>query len=132
MLSKAYTVDCMGVRFIVELEPEVREWLAGLPRNEYDRVEFYGDLLAEHADQLSEPYSRHLGGKLRELRFHLPNRQVRISYWLAPAHRVVLLTVFAKTRAREWAEVERARRAQVLCQQRHDHAVDIYDRDKEE
>lgn len=129
MLSKVYTVNCMGAGFVVEFEPEVRVWLAGPPRNEYDRVEFYGDLLAEQADQLSEPYSRHLGGKLRESRFHLPNRQVRISYWLAPAHRVVLLTVFAKTRAREWAEVERA---QVVCQQRHDHAVDIYDRDKEE
>jgi hypothetical protein len=35
---------------------------------------------------------RHLGGKLRELRFHLGPTQQRITYWLAPGKRIVLLT----------------------------------------
>jgi hypothetical protein len=132
MLSMAYTVECMEEGFSIELEPKVRTWPASLPRREYDRVEFYGDLLAEQADALGEPYSRHLGGKLRELRFHLPHRQVRITYWLAPNRRVVPLTVFPKTRARERFEVDRARRAQVECESRHPHAAAVYDRDKEE
>ncbi len=128
----AYTVECMSLYFSIELEPEVKKWLDALPRSEYDRVEFYGDLLAEFGEDLGEPYTRHLGGKLRELRFHLPNRQVRITYWLAPDRRIVLLTVFAKTRPRERSEVERARQALIECQSWHDHATAVYDRDWEE
>ena len=41
-------------------------------------------LLAEHAEDLGEPYTRHLGGKVRELRFHLLRQQTRVTYWLAP------------------------------------------------
>ncbi|KAF2780411.1 toxin-antitoxin system, toxin component, RelE family [Streptomyces sp. OM5714] len=61
---------------------------------------------------LSEPYSRHLGGKLRELRFIMEGNAVRITYWLAPEKRIVLLTVFRKTKQREGAEIERAQQAQ--------------------
>jgi hypothetical protein len=67
MLSNTYTVECMREGFSIGLEPEVRSWPEGLPRHEYDRVEFYGDLLADQADSLGEPYSRHLGGEVREL-----------------------------------------------------------------
>jgi hypothetical protein len=56
-----------------------------------------------------------LDGKLRELRFHLEGRAVRVTYWIAPGRRIVLLTVFAKTRMREVGEVERARRALARC-----------------
>ncbi len=53
----------------VELEPEISEWLDALPDDEFGRVEFYIDLLAERGLALKEPYTRQLGGKLRELRF---------------------------------------------------------------
>lgn len=53
----------------VELEPEVVEWLEGLPDDQFGRVEFYIDLLADRGAQLGEPYTRQLQGKLRELRF---------------------------------------------------------------
>jgi hypothetical protein len=56
-----------------------------------------------------------LDGKLRELRFHLSGRPVRVTYWIASGRRIVLLTVFVKTRMRESAEVERARRAMARC-----------------
>jgi hypothetical protein len=49
-----------------------------------------------------------LGGKVRELRFHLLAQQTRVTYWLAPGRRVILLTVFRKTRGAEVAEVARA------------------------
>jgi hypothetical protein len=52
---------------------------------------------------------------LRELRFHLDGRAVRVTYWIAPGRRIVLLTVFAKSRMRETAEVDRARRALARC-----------------
>ncbi|WP_308290557.1 DNA-binding protein [Streptomyces marispadix] len=41
---------------------------------------------------------------------------VRITYWLAPDRRIVLLTVFRKTKMREDAEVDRARRAKKRCE----------------
>jgi hypothetical protein len=76
------------------------------------------------------PYSRHLGGKLRELRFDLGDFAQRITYWLAPGRRVVLLTVFCKTKMREEAEVKRAHAAQALCEARHVPAAEhhIYSR----
>lgn len=83
----------------VEIEPEVRSWLTSLSDRDFGRVDFLVGLLAEYAEDLGEPYTRHLGGKVRELRFHLLRQQTRVTYWLAPGRRVVLLTVFRKTRS---------------------------------
>ncbi len=76
---------------------------------------FYVDLLADRGPLLGEPYSRQLDGKLRELRFHLVELDMRVTYWIAPGRRIILLTVFRKTRMRETAEVDRARRALARC-----------------
>jgi hypothetical protein len=113
----------------VEIEPEVRSWLAGLPDRDFGRVDFLVGLLSEHAEDLGEPYTRHLGGKVRELRFHLLRQQTRVTYWLAPGRRVILLTVFRKTRGGETAEVARALRAQVICETRHSRAHQVFDRE---
>ncbi|MFI5780072.1 type II toxin-antitoxin system RelE/ParE family toxin [Nocardia sp. NPDC051570] len=99
----------------VELEPEVCEWLEKLPADLFARVAFYVDLLADEGALLGEPYTKQLDGKLRELRFHLDNRQVRVTYWIAPGRRIILLTVFVKTRMRERAQIERARLALARC-----------------
>ena len=53
----------------IEVEPEVPSWLTGLSDRDFGRVGFHVGLLAEQAENLSEPYTRHLGGKVRELRF---------------------------------------------------------------
>ena len=87
--SEIYIIGCMGL-YEVELEPEVRRWLEGLDDRDFGRVDFLVGLLAEQPELLGEPYSRHLGGKVRELRFRLLGRQTRVTYWLAggqPAHR---------------------------------------------
>lgn len=76
---------------------------------------FYVDLLASEGALLGEPYSKQLDGKLRELRFYLDEIAVRITYWIAPGRRIVLLTVFHKSRPREEREIERARRALRRC-----------------
>lgn len=89
----------MGDLYEVEIEPEVRSWLEGLTDRDFGRVDFLVGLLAEYAETLGEPYSRHLVGKVRELRFHLLRQQTRVTYWLAPARRAILLTVFHKTRS---------------------------------
>ena len=110
----------MSGRYDIELEPEVRDWLETLQLKDYVKVEALADILAERAETLGEPYSRHLGGKTRELRFHLDRSAVRISYWLAPGARAVLPTVFRKTRQVERAEVARAVAAQHACESGHD------------
>jgi hypothetical protein len=107
----------------VELEPEVRDWLERLPTARFAHAAFYIDLLAEQGPLLGEPYTRQLYGKLRELRFHLDRDAVRVTYWIASGRRIILLTVFRKTRMREQREVERARRAQLQCQEEA-HTVD--------
>ena len=88
----------MAGLYEIEIEPEVRSWLAQLSDRDFGRVDFLVGLLAGHAEDLGEPYTRHLGGKVRELRFHLLRQQTRVTYWLAPGRRVILLTVFHKTR----------------------------------
>jgi hypothetical protein len=87
----------------------------GCPTAQFATAAFYVDLLAEQGPLLGEPYSRQLDGKLRELRFHLDRAAIRITDWIAPGRRVVLLTVFTKTRMREAQEVDRARRALARC-----------------
>ena len=49
---------------------------------------------------LSEPFTRQLDGKLRELRFYLARQPTRISYYIATGRIIVLLTVFTKTKPR--------------------------------
>lgn len=116
----------------IEIEPEVRHWLELLPDAHCDKAERAADLLAAQPTTLGEPYARHLGGKVRELRFTMDGSAVRVTYWLAPARRIVLLTVFRKTRQRENAEVERAQQAQKECEAAHEPAQHDYDRTKEE
>ncbi len=93
----------------VELEAELTEWLKCLPARHLATVAFYIDLLAGQGPRLGWPHTRQLDTKLRKLRFHLDGRAVRIFYWIAPGHRIVLLTVFMKARMRERSEISRAR-----------------------
>jgi hypothetical protein len=119
----------MAGLYEVELEPEVRSWLAGLTDRDFGRADFLVGLLAGRAEDLGEPYTRHLGGKVRELRFHLLRQQTRVTYWLAPGRRVILLTVFRKTRGAETAEVARALHAQKVCEAEHGRAHEVFDRE---
>ena len=63
------------------------------------------------------------------MRFRLLRQQTRVTYWLAPRRRLVLLTVFRKTRSAETSEVERAVQAQKTCEAEHGIAHDIYERE---
>jgi hypothetical protein len=51
------------------------------------------------------------------------NVQQRVTYWIAADRRIILLTVFRKTRSNEAAEVLRAKRAITRCQTEQ-HTVD--------
>lgn len=99
----------------VELETEVRDWYLALDDDQQGRVDFHIDRLSQEGPLLDEPHTRQLDGKLRELRFYLGSRETRITYWIAPGRRIILLTVFEKTRRQERRQVERARRAMERC-----------------
>ncbi|MGW2330177.1 type II toxin-antitoxin system RelE/ParE family toxin [Streptomyces sp. NPDC001700] len=109
----------MDELFAIEIEPEVRDWLEALPAKHFLKVDAYVGLLAEYAAALSEPYARHLGDGVRELRPTLDGADIRITYWLTPHRTAVLLTVFRKTKMREEAEVRRAKIAQKTCEAEH-------------
>jgi hypothetical protein len=52
--------------------------------------------------------------------------RIRISYWIASGRRIIALTVFAKTKMRETAEIARAAAAMARCQQ-EGHSADEED-----
>lgn len=104
---------------MIEVEPEVRAWLESLPAKHFLKVDEYVGLLAAHAGSLGEPYARHLGDGVRELRPTLDGAAMRVTYWVAPRRTVVLLTVFRKTRMREETEVKRAMLAKKICEAEH-------------
>jgi hypothetical protein len=106
-----------------ELEPEVRDWLEALDDQRWAQAMFHLDLLEQRGALLGEPYTRQLSGKLRELRFYCGGQRLRISYWIAPARRIIVLTVFTKTRMRETVEIERAALALACCK-REGHTAD--------
>ncbi|MFI7067706.1 type II toxin-antitoxin system RelE/ParE family toxin [Kribbella sp. NPDC050124] len=122
----------MDPLFVIELEPEVRTWLEGLPAKQFLKIDEYVGLLAEHAPSLGEPYARYLGDGVRELRPTLDGAAMRITYWIAPGRTVILLTVFRKTRMREETEVKRAILAKQVCEAEHGPAHDEFVRIVEE
>ena len=77
---------------------------------------FHLDLLEERGTLMGEPYTRQLSGKLRELRFYCGGQRVRVSYWISAGRRIIMLTVFTKTRMREIGEIARAEAAMARCQ----------------
>ncbi|AUG80120.1 hypothetical protein CFP65_5418 [Kitasatospora sp. MMS16-BH015] len=119
-----------GEWYSIELEPEVREWLERCSLGEYRAAERFADRLAEEGELLPFPIASHLGGPVRELRIG----PMRVTYWLAPGRRAVLLTVFRKTRSSEVYQVERAIRVQKTCAAQHGPAEghDTYSRAEEE
>jgi Phage derived protein Gp49-like (DUF891) len=71
--------------------------------------------LAEYGPLLDEPLTGQLKGPVRELRFVLGGRNIRITDWIATGRRIVLLTVFIRTQRREPREIARALCAYQLC-----------------
>lgn len=90
---------------------EVEEWLAKLDPRERVRAARHVFMLVDSGPLLGEPHTRQLRGKLRELRFHLGRRDVRITYFFTPNRDVALLTAFEKHSRREPREIDRAEKA---------------------
>jgi len=100
---------------MVELEPEVAQWLESLPPGVFAVTASRIDQLGESGASLRMPHSRSLGDGLFELRFALGRDAQRISFFFSGDRRIVLLTTFHKQRSNERLEVDRARRAMRKC-----------------
>ncbi|WP_093755604.1 type II toxin-antitoxin system RelE/ParE family toxin [Streptomyces sp. DvalAA-19] len=90
------------------------------------KVEEYAGLLASMGTSTPMPFSRPLRDGVYELRPTLGGEATRITYWFAPDRRIVLLTVFRKTRMRESAQVDRAVQARAVCEATHGPAHSTY------
>jgi hypothetical protein len=112
-----------------ELEPEVRDWLDSLSDSDYKRVDEVCGMLAEKGTELGGPWSDHLEGAVWELRLRLHDIAARVTYWCTAGGTIVLLTVFRKTRQHDRRQIDRAVRAQKLCERDHRWpAADTYER----
>lgn len=100
-----------GIAWEVELQSEVKNWIPTLPKDDQGIVTRNIDRLEEKGNLLTHPYTSQLKSKLRKLRFHLSTGQQRITYFIAPERKIILLTVFRKTKQRETKEINRAIRA---------------------
>jgi phage-related protein len=89
----------------------VDDWLRMLAMKDQARVERTIGLLATYGIQLPMPHSRHVSGKIFELRVASGRRDYRILYFAFVGRRFVLLHAFAKqtqaTPAREITIAER-------------------------
>lgn len=120
--------------FVVEIESGVRDWL-GDARNVSPRQ--YRQALRAVQRLRADPTAmggmvKSLGGGLWELRLtHCGDVTIRIPFWVTDDKRIILLTVFEKTRQVERAEIERARRLMEECRAGcpgHEPATDEYRR----
>jgi hypothetical protein len=102
-----------------ELEPEVRDWLDSLSDSDFKRVDEVCGMLAEKGTELGGPWSDHLEGPVWELRIRLRDVAARVTYWCTPGGTIVLLTAFRKTRQHDQRQIDRAVRAQELCERGH-------------
>jgi phage-related protein len=86
-------------------------------------------MLAEKGSELGGPWSDHLEGPVWELRIRLRDVAARITYWCTADGRIVLLTVFRKTKQHEQRQIDRAVRAQKSCERDHRApAAEVYER----
>jgi hypothetical protein len=112
-----------------ELEPEVHDWLDSLSDSDYKRVDEVCGILAVKGTELGGPWSDHLEGPVWELRIRFRDVAARVTYWCTADGTIVLLTVFRKTKQHDQRQIDRAVRAQKVCERDHrGPAAAIYER----
>jgi len=89
----------------------VRDFIDSLPEKHQGRIARTIDLLEQFGLQLGSPYTKHLRGKLWELRIRAGRRAYRIIYFAHPGQRFILLHGFLKrTRKTQRKDLEIAER----------------------
>ncbi|MDP3792452.1 MAG: type II toxin-antitoxin system RelE/ParE family toxin [bacterium] len=78
----------------------VREYIDSLNLKEKAKVLKYIDFLRQNDGKLDEPYSRHIEGKIRELRVDFHRNRHRIFYFTFIGRKIILLHAFLKKTAK--------------------------------
>lgn len=74
----------------------VLEYINGLSEKEAAKILKYIEFLRINGGYLDEPYSRHLRGKIRELRIDFSHNKHRIFYFVFIKKTIILLYAFSK------------------------------------
>lgn len=74
----------------------VREYIEALSEKEQVKIFSFVNLLKEKGGYLDEPYSRHITGKIRELRIDFSRNHHRILFFTFTGRKIILLSVFLK------------------------------------
>lgn len=88
-----YYIDDNGKR-------PVKEYINKLSEREQVKIFAYLDLLKERNGYLNEPYSKHIIGKIRELRVDFGGNRHRIFYFAFVGKKIILLHAFLKKTAK--------------------------------
>ena len=78
----------------------VKDYINKLPIKEQAKVYKYISFLQENEGKLDEPYSRHIKGKIRELRVDFYRSRHRIFYFTFVGKKIILLHAFLKKTAK--------------------------------
>lgn len=93
-----YTNDNYRVTFFKNTNGKipVLEYIEELSDKEKAKVLKYVEFLREHDGVLDEPYSKHIEGKIRELRVDFGKNRHRIFYFTSINKNIILLHAFLK------------------------------------
>lgn len=72
------------------------EYIEGLSKLDRAKIFKFIDLLREHKGVLDEPYSKHIRGKIRELRIDFAGNKHRIFYFTFVNKKIIMLHAFMK------------------------------------
>lgn len=74
----------------------VKEYISQLEEKDKAKVRKYITYLRDHQGYLEEPYSKHITGKIRELRVDFARNRHRIFYFTFVNKNIILLSAFLK------------------------------------
>ena len=76
------------------------DFIESLDKRIQSKIYKYLHYLKEHEAYLDEPYSRHITGKIRELRIDFAHNRYRIFYFCLIGRNIIILHVYSKKTAR--------------------------------
>ena len=87
----------------------ILEYIESLEIKEKAKIAKYIEFLREHKGVLDEPYSKHIKGKIRELRVDFSSKRHRIFYVTFIGKNIILLHAFLKkTEKTPLSEIKKA------------------------
>jgi len=87
----------------------VSEYIDKLKNKDKSKILKYIEFLRENKGYLDEPYSKHIKGKIRELRIDFSPNRYRFLYFIFIKKTIVILSVFSKkTKKTPMSEIKKA------------------------